>query len=538
MATRPKKNLTISGGDQPIKDVGSERLRPGTVDTSHITPGHHGGIPPSGTAPSFDDDAGFARKKHFHKEYEHPVAVEVGGSASGGKGKEGQSGPPGLKGDKGAAGVAGPPGQDGRAGREGPMGSPGTKGNKGDAGLAGPPGNDGQRGRDGSMGPPGPPGSNGVAGSTGAAGPQGPVLPVMDGKRGADGHMGPPGPTGTAGAAGASGIPGPIGPPGMDGKRGQDGPPGPPGATGATGAAGAGASSDLYRVGIANDFFTGALFSVANPGVVENDLIILAVSNTDGGGYKPAPNTPAGFTLLASGQVTSGGLFGQTWVYGKIATAAEPATYDVTPNGGVSSYALSVTSYSGNRTLNLGLVTVTGTSATNTYGPAFINHSGENLIVVTGTFYNPVGGWTVGPVGLTNRTLRAGSFNVDQRVDSGSIIPVGSITGFSTHTEARGYVAISIVIAAVAGSFHPSRAVATAAFPAKHVQKVNIVDASISTSSRISIWVAGIADGSANGGDLVDLETVHAVAKAGSFDIEMTFSTPWAGSLTFDYMAG
>lgn len=124
---RPKGHLTISGSEQPIKDVGSERLRVGTVNTSHVTPPHHGGIPPSGTPPSFDDDAGFARKKHFHEELNRMVV-------SGGEGEDGPMGPPGPAGADGAAGAGGPfgqqgpPGPDGGDGEQGPIGPPGPSG--------------------------------------------------------------------------------------------------------------------------------------------------------------------------------------------------------------------------------------------------------------------------------------------------------------------------------------------------------------------------------------------------------------------------
>lgn len=97
---------------------------------------------------------------------------------------------------------------------------------------------------------------------------------------------------------------------------------------------------------------------------------------------------------------------------------------------------------------------------------------------------------------------------------------------------------VDITIAAGAGSFAATRVVATAAFPAKRTQVINVVDAAVTALSKVLAWVAGIADGQPDGGDLIDLETMHAVAKAGSFDLEMTFHTPWAGSLTIDYVIG
>jgi len=78
--------------------------------------------------------------------------------------------------------------------------------------------------------------------------------------------------------------------------------------------------------------------------------------------------------------------------------------------------------------------------------------------------------------------------------------------------------------------------VVTAAFPAKLDQKINVIDATVATTSKILVWLSGIADGQPNSADLVELLTMYAVANTGSFDLNMHFLTPWAGSLSVNYM--
>lgn len=85
-------------------------------------------------------------------------------------------------------------------------------------------------------------------------------------------------------------------------------------------------------------------------------------------------------------------------------------------------------------------------------------------------------------------------------------------------------------------SVSASRVVVSSGFPAKRNQRVNIVDAAVVVNSRVNAWVSGIADGLANAGDLVDVHSMRAVANAGSFDLDMDFLTPWAGSLSIDYV--
>lgn len=81
-----------------------------------------------------------------------------------------------------------------------------------------------------------------------------------------------------------------------------------------------------------------------------------------------------------------------------------------------------------------------------------------------------------------------------------------------------------------------TRVVVTSASPAKINQRVNVVDGLVDATKKVLVWVSGIADGQANAGDLVDIHTMRAISKAGSFDLDMDFLTPWAGSLSIDYM--
>jgi hypothetical protein len=91
-------------------------------------------------------------------------------------------------------------------------------------------------------------------------------------------------------------------------------------------------------------------------------------------------------------------------------------------------------------------------------------------------------------------------------------------------------------VAAGGAGASATRTVVTAAFPAKRNQRVNVVDAAVGSTSKVNAWVSGIADGSANAGDLVDIHVMRAIAKVGSFDLDMDFMTPWAGSLSIDYV--
>jgi len=115
----------------------------------------------------------------------------------------------------------------------------------------------------------------------------------------------------------------------------------------------------------------------------------------------------------------------------------------------------------------------------------------------------------------------------------------GRVTAFNfTGTGVTASVAANVGTVNIPGGGGSSatRVVVTAAFPAKRNQRINIADAAVSATSRVLAWVSGIVDGLPNAGDLVDIHTMRAIANIGSFDLDMDFITPWAGSLSIDYM--
>lgn len=82
-----------------------------------------------------------------------------------------------------------------------------------------------------------------------------------------------------------------------------------------------------------------------------------------------------------------------------------------------------------------------------------------------------------------------------------------------------------------------TRVVLTAPAPTSLFQRINVVVGGMTAVKKISAWVSGIADGLPNSGDLVDIYKLTAIAKAGSIDFDLFFRTPWAGSISVDYVA-
>ena len=72
-------------------------------------------------------------------------------------------------------------------------------------------------------------------------------------------------------------------------------------------------------------------------------------------------------------------------------------------------------------------------------------------------------------------------------------------------------------------------------FPARLEQKINIIDTTIATTSKINAWLSGLAPEVVGSGDAVDMLNTQSIAKAGSFDLIFDFRTPFAGSLSVDY---
>lgn len=85
------------------------------------------------------------------------------------------------------------------------------------------------------------------------------------------------------------------------------------------------------------------------------------------------------------------------------------------------------------------------------------------------------------------------------------------------------------------GGASATRTVINASFPAQRTKKVNVVDATVTATSQVMAWVSGLAESNPNSGDMVDVHAIRATAKTGSFDLDLDFLTPWAGSLSIDY---
>lgn len=72
-------------------------------------------------------------------------------------------------------------------------------------------------------------------------------------------------------------------------------------------------------------------------------------------------------------------------------------------------------------------------------------------------------------------------------------------------------------------------------FSAKREHKINIVDATVTATSKINSWLSGLAPEVVGSGDGVDMYNIQPIAKSGSFDLVMSFLTPFSGSLSIDY---
>jgi hypothetical protein len=64
---------------------------------------------------------------------------------------------------------------------------------------------------------------------------------------------------------------------------------------------------------------------------------------------------------------------------------------------------------------------------------------------------------------------------------------------------------------------------------------VNVIDAAMIATDKILVSLAGVAETQANASDSVDPLAMQALAKAGSFDFQVSFLTPAAGPLVVNY---
>lgn len=72
-------------------------------------------------------------------------------------------------------------------------------------------------------------------------------------------------------------------------------------------------------------------------------------------------------------------------------------------------------------------------------------------------------------------------------------------------------------------------------YPAKLTQRVNVIDAAVTVTSKILVSVAGVAETATNTSDFNDLQSVVGIPLAGSIDFLLGFGLPNAGPLAVNY---
>ena len=80
-----------------------------------------------------------------------------------------------------------------------------------------------------------------------------------------------------------------------------------------------------------------------------------------------------------------------------------------------------------------------------------------------------------------------------------------------------------------------TRVTLAAAFPARRQQRVTVIDATVTPTSKIFLSPATLPDSDPTSFDLIDCYRLRAIADAGSFIAEINTLTPWAGSVAVDY---
>ena len=98
-----------------------------------------------------------------------------------------------------------------------------------------------------------------------------------------------------------------------------------------------------------------------------------------------------------------------------------------------------------------------------------------------------------------------------------------------------GDVATVTIAGGGGGGGSATRALLAIPFPALREVKINVIDATVTATSKINTWLSGLAPEVVGSGDAVDCYNIQPIAKAGSFDLILSFLTPFAGSLSIDY---
>lgn len=114
---------------------------------------------------------------------------------------------------------------------------------------------------------------------------------------------------------------------------------------------------------------------------------------------------------------------------------------------------------------------------------------------------------------------------------------IGSVdyVGAGVVAAVVGDVATITIAGGGGGGGSATRVLTSIPFPAQLEKKINIIDATVATTSKINAWLSGLAPEVIGSADGLDLLNMFAIAKAGSFDLVLLCRSPFAGSLSIDY---
>lgn len=111
-----------------------------------------------------------------------------------------------------------------------------------------------------------------------------------------------------------------------------------------------------------------------------------------------------------------------------------------------------------------------------------------------------------------------------------------NFTGAGVGAAVVGDIATITIAGGGGAGASATRVLLTIPFPAELEKKITIVDAAVSATSRINTWLSGLGPSVIGCGQMVDMKSVMPLAAAGSFELLFDFATPFAGSLSVDYM--
>lgn len=120
----------------------------------------------------------------------------------------------------------------------------------------------------------------------------------------------------------------------------------------------------------------------------------------------------------------------------------------------------------------------------------------------------------------------------DEGISQGAITGI-NFTGAGVTTSVLGF--LGTVVIPGGGGATATRVAVTFPYPARHTQEITVVDATVSPTSKILVWISGLADSNA-ASSMEDSLIPQAIAGAGNFLLVINSRTPIAGAASFDYM--